>query len=367
MCCNQSTGKYCLPVLHLSPDRQALNFRFSILDLRFFPIQNRNAESADFRFSIFDFLQSKIQNRKSKIGRIALAASIALLLSSCGPTRCLNVNAFGNLGPEINSPYDDYAPALSDTATLVFTSNRVEPGEGGLRQFYRSIRPTRLFFSMRLAEEWDSAQVYRLFIEGESSGEGATIGFAPPGSPFGTIAYLSACERSDTIGGCDLYAVTERQSATLVNLGATVNSPAWDGHPFVTADGSTLYFASDRPGGEGGTDIWVSSLLPSGAWGTPRNAGPAVNTSTDELSPFFDAASGKLYFAAQSPNTGLDIYILDRGADSRQMLLPPYNSEYDDFTPYLIDGTFYLASNRGGGCGGYDLYGFEMREARTGE
>lgn len=293
----------------------------------------------------------------------ALALLLVAMLAGCGPTRCLEVAAFGNLGPLVNSPYDDYAPALPDTATLVFTSNRIEPGEGGLQQFYQSIRPTRLFFTMRLDENWDESQQYRLLFNSDGiAAEAATISFAPPGSPFNTVAYVSGCRRPDTVGGCDLFAVVERQTSSLVNLGREINSTGWDGHPFVTRDGTRLYFASDRPGGEGGSDIWYADRLATGAWGTPRNAGTAVNTPGDEFSPFLDSATGRLYFASATPDAGLDIFVIDRDGRERRRLPRPYNSEDDDFTPYIIDGMLYLASNRGGGCGGYDLYGFLLSE-----
>lgn len=294
--------------------------------------------------------------------RVLYAIAILMLATAgCGPTRCLNVAAFGNLGPQVNSPYDDYAPALSDTAELVFTSNRIEPGEGGLQQFYESIRPTRLFFTMRLDEDWDEAQMYRLLFNGDGPAtEAATISFAPPGSPFNTVAYVSACTHTDSSAGCDLFAVVERQGSGLVNLGGEINSAAWDGHPFVTRNGARLYFASDRPGGYGGNDIWVAERLSSGAWGTPRNMGPTVNTPADELSPFFDSATGSLYYASATSDTGLDIFIMESGSSAPRRLPPPYNSEYDDFTPFVLNGWLYLASNRGGGCGGYDLYAFAM-------
>ncbi len=290
----------------------------------------------------------------------------ALMLGACGPTRYPQVTAFGNMGREVNSAYDDYAPALPDTATLVFTSNRAEPGEEGLQQFYRNIRPTRLYFSMRLESDWDQAQRYRLFVDGGGAGV-ATISFAPSGSPFNIVLYLSACGRADSVGGCDIYAITERGEMAVVNLGKGINSATWDGHPYVTPDGTRLYFASDRPGGFGGSDIWISERLPSGAWGDPRNAGPAVNTAEDELSPFYDAVGERLLFAGKTAGSGLDIFELTAGGSSRRPLSAPYNSEADDFTPFLRQGTLYLSSNRIGGCGGYDLYAFPIIDARAGE
>jgi hypothetical protein len=286
-------------------------------------------------------------------------ALMLFLLSGCIPARCTGVAAFGNLGPEINSPYDDYAPALQDTATMIFTSNRVEPGKGGLQEQYRAVRPTHLFLSMRLTSSWDQAQGYRLLL-GDRDNEAATIAFAPPGSPYNVSAYIGACSRENSIGGCDLYAMVEGTNPSIIDLGPEINSPSWDGQPFITPDGKRLYFASDRPGGLGGSDIWIADRTAQGSWGAPYNAGPAINTPGDEYSPCFDAPHGRLYFAASTPTNGLDIFVLESGATGRQVLPAPFNSASDDFTPFVVDGMIYLASNRPGGCGGYDLYGFRI-------
>lgn len=289
-----------------------------------------------------------------------LSIAAGVLPQGCAPGRCIDVAAFGNLGADVNSPYDDYAPALSDTATIVFTSSRVEPGRGGLQQQYRSVRSSHLYFSMRLTSSWDVAQPYAVIFSRENL-EAGTLTFAPPTSAFNTIAYVGSCAEENSIGGCDLYAVTEGATASLVNLGPIVNSVDWDGQPYVTPDGTRLYFASDRAGGAGKSDIWIADRLPSGSWGTPRNAGPAVNSPADEFSPFLDVATGDLYFASESAAAGLDIYVAPANGEARRPLPAPYNSEADDFTPFILKGTLYLASKRIGGCGGYDLYGFPLR------
>ena len=280
-----------------------------------------------------------------------------LTLSACVTYRCDSVASFGNLGPAVNSPYDDYAPALPDTATLVLTSNRIVPGRGGLHEHGRADRPTFLFSSMRLTASWDEALAYSVML-GAGETEGGTIAFAPPGSPFNTIAYVSSCFAEGTIGGCDIYAVTGGERAALVNLGREINSPGWDGQPYVTADGRRLYFASERDGGFGGIDIWYSDRQPSGSWGPAVNAGPVVNSTGDDVSPHVDAATNRLFFASVIEGRGRDLFVVEEGASQRFALPPPFNSEADEFTPYLAGGRLYLASNRSGGCGGYDLYGF---------
>lgn len=283
--------------------------------------------------------------------------------AGCAAARGTHAEAFGNLGAEVNSAADDYAPVLADSATLVFTSTRAPRGEASLKGTARGEAVTRLFFSMRLGSNWDEVQPYALFLD-DPGAHCATITIPAKRGAFGTIAFLSACDRPDTIGSCDIYGVVQRDRTVMVNLGNEVNSPGWDGQPCVTPDGSRMYFASERPGGFGGTDIWVCDVLPSGAWGAPRNAGTAVNSSGDELSPFFDAGSGRLYFAASTATAGLDLFTFDPDASTRRRLSAPYNSDADDFTPFVLDGIIYLASNRHGGLGGHDLYAFPLAEEK---
>jgi hypothetical protein len=294
------------------------------------------------------------------IGRrraLLLLFLLPLLLVACSAVRSHTVSAPGNLGATVNSPEDEYAPVLPDSATLLFTSNRMEQGEGGLQELLQQRHPPHLYFTMRLESGWDSPWRYRPLL-GKSATGVATISFAPPGGPLNATAYLGACDRPDTIGGCDIYAVVGGGSENLLNLGGEINSKGWDGHPSATSDGKRLYFASDRSGGFGGTDIWYVERLPGDVWGTPQNAGPDVNTTADELSPFLDPATGALYFATTVEGSGLDIARIDPGSHQRTILPPPYNSRSDDFTPYIANNTLYLSSNRDGGCGGYDLYGF---------
>ena len=84
-----------------------------------------------------------------------------------------------------------------------------------------------------------------------------------------------------------------------VNLGAGVNTPAVEGCPFISKDGLSLYFASTRPGGQGGQDIYVAERASLDApWGTPRNLGPAVNGAGNEVCPMLTTDGHQLYFVS---------------------------------------------------------------------
>lgn len=136
-------------------------------------------------------------------------------------------------------------------------------------------------------------------------------------------------------------------------------------HPSVSSDGTTLYFASDKSGGIGGTDIYKSSINSDGTIGEPVNLGPIVNTEGNEGFPFIHT-DGNLYFSSDG-HVGLglmDVFVsvLDENDQIVNVinLAEPINSKKDDFAYYLDAEGFkgYVSSNRKGGQGGDDIYGF---------
>ena len=94
------------------------------------------------------------------------------------------------------------------------------------------------------------------------------------------------------------------------NLGAPVNTDAWDGLPYIARDESFLIFYSDREGGYGNGDLYVSFRTQS-QWTTPVNLGPSVNTHDDELFPYVDVAGGRLFFSRWDDDGRRDIYSVD--------------------------------------------------------
>ncbi len=134
-------------------------------------------------------------------------------------------------------------------------------------------------------------------------------------------------------------------------------------HPAISVDGNLLYFASDRPGGHGGMDVWVSRRL-GDDWGEPINLGPQINTEGDDVFPFIHA-DGTLYFAStgHTGNGGLDLFMSQRKGDTWTRptnLGKPFNTENDDFG-FIIDRdkkNGYFSTNRNGGQGEDDIYSF---------
>ncbi|MGZ3904968.1 MAG: OmpA family protein [Bacteroidia bacterium] len=145
-------------------------------------------------------------------------------------------------------------------------------------------------------------------------------------------------------------------------------------HPSLSADGKTLYFASDMPGGKGGMDIYSCTKNSDGTWGKPENLGEKVNTAGTEVFPFI-ASNGLLYFSSNGHDGlgGLDIYetkIKEGKAGRVYNMGEPVNSKDDDFGVFLADDnkTGYLSSNRKKGGMDDDIYNFQiLRDVKRGK
>lgn len=290
-----------------------------------------------------------------------LTLLITLGLTGCMRPTCSGTATFGNLGPAINSPWDDYGPVLPDTTLLIFASNRLDPETTGLRELALEYHPASLYRTHRLSADWDPPIRYDLLRPEERGRELGPTSFPPRGNRQGVLAYSAGCnlpESSLWSGGCDLVMLRGTDGEARLAPVPGTSGPGWEGHPFATPDGRRLYFASDREGGYGGIDIWYIELGSEGSFSEPINAGAVVNTAADEGSPFIDPETGRLYIAAMTEDASWDIFMLEPDLAERHRLPAPFNSDDAEITPWLIAGDLYLASDRPGGCGGFDLYRF---------
>jgi hypothetical protein len=155
---------------------------------------------------------------------------------------------------------------------------------------------------------------------------------------------------------------SEAQSIETAFAGAheSFNTAALEGCPFVAPDGKTFFIASNRPGGLGGLDIWISTRTSANAgWGAPVNAGAPINTDADDFCPTLAPDGETFYFVSSRPGGcgGGDIYVsrmLRPGWDEPQNLGCDVNSPAAEFSPSVINemgkGTMlYFSSNRPGG------------------
>lgn len=185
-------------------------------------------------------------------------------------------------------------------------------------------------------------------------------------SPDGNTAVFAKGNTNDKRGrrSVDLFISTKKNGQWTTPLSMTINSPeAWDTSPAFNNSGNTLYFASDRPGGYGGSDIYRASLNERGRWADVTNMGPDINTAGDEAFPYV-SPDNKLYFSSNG-HAGfgqLDLFeAINRGGTvTVRNLGPSFNTPSDDFGLIYTDFPFegFFTSNREGGVGSDDIYSF---------
>ena len=215
-----------------------------------------------------------------------------------------------SLSDTINKFDELYFPNLTaDNETLIFTALVTKNNED-------------LYISHKKNGRWQIPQSISTNINTEGNeGTGSISG-------DGRTLVLTACNRLDGYGSCDLYIsrkigdVWEKPK----NLGGNINSPYRERQPALSTDGKTLYFISERLGGLGGDDIWFSNLQPNGQWSMAKNIGSTINTVYDEASPFIHANGHTLFFASEGHENlgGLDLFL----TDSIQTWSKPQNLGY---------------------------------------
>lgn len=127
------------------------------------------------------------------------------------------------------------------------------------------------------------------------------------------------------------------------NLGKAINTIYWEAHGFITPDGKTLYFSSNKPGGKGELDIWVSDKDKNGSWKQPVNCGSVINTPYNENTPFFDPDSGTLLFSSLG-HTGIGGYDIFRSTCKRGSWGHPAGLPFP--LNKTIDDSFFIFNNR---------------------
>jgi outer membrane protein OmpA-like peptidoglycan-associated protein/tetratricopeptide (TPR) repeat protein len=259
-----------------------------------------------------------------------------------------------NLGDSINSAMSEYYPTISlDGNTLIFTRRVNDTNE----DFYESTRSGGV---------WSQAHSLPGNINTNENEGAACI------SQDGQWLIFNGCQYPDGMGSCDLYIsyLTADGWSAPENMGDSINSEFWDVAPSLSPDKRDLYFASNRPGGYGGSDIYVSHRLLNGQWSAAENLGPTINTIGDEGTPFIHADNQTLYFNSTGhPGYGNnDLFLTRKQPDGTwgkpENLGYPINT-IDDQGDVVIasDGrTAYYASDLGDSRGELDLYTFTLRE-----
>ncbi|MGC8803050.1 MAG: OmpA family protein [Bacteroidales bacterium] len=245
------------------------------------------------------------------------------------------------LSDSINSVYDEYWPSLSaDESMMVFT-RLIPKGETNL-SFWGNWQED-IFESEKRKNGWSLARSISPNINTPQNEGSEAI------TADGLKMYYTACNRQDGKGKCDIY-VSERTPdgwSRGGNLGEPINTGYSEKQPSLSADGRTLYFVSNRPGGKGKYDIWVSHLQDNGRWSEPINAGDSINTPEDEQSPYIHPDNRTLYFSSDGwPGLGgYDIYVARKRGCEDTCWTTPTNLGYPVNT--FADETGFVVNARG--------------------
>ncbi len=197
-----------------------------------------------------------------------------------------------SLGENINTKGKEYLPSFTaDGQLLVYTVNY-----DGQEDFYFSIKDEN--------DEWQKGRPFEEINTPANEG-------AQSISANGKTLVFTGCQRKDGLGSCDLY-YTEYKNGKWTDTKhpeEPLNTRFWESQPSLSSNGRWLFFASDRPGGLGGNDIWASARQKNGSWGKPVNLGTPINTSGNEESPFIHPDGQTLYFMSDG-HPGLGGYDL---------------------------------------------------------
>ena len=264
------------------------------------------------------------------------------------------------LPQQVNAAALQYFPVLTvDQQNLIFT-RRLTPGPQDDED---------LVISQRDAQgNWQAPVSISSNINTEGNEGTSTI------SADGRTIIFTSCRGRGGYGSCDLYISYKagKEWSEPKNLGPVINSAAWESQPSLSADGRTLYFVSNRPGGVGQNDIYVSHQEQEGNWQVPENLGKAINTPFDEVSPFIHANSQTLYFGSNGHKGmgGYDLFVTEQqeeGWQEPRNLGYPINTHEDQVSLFVTaDGEegYYAYEEKGGGVEDKSLlYRFNIPEA----
>jgi len=366
-----------------------------------------------------------------KVGRLKASVEMA-----AKEVLDLAVMKIQNMGPSINSKYNEYWPGMPINANMFVFTRLVEGENRGSMQedFFMSVKVPVADSGVKAQNGANStvnpnqtlqtqvnATVSQMGSSGQMNSAESRAGSTSPekakttaiprytwskakrapgkintwenegttsvymGPSLNEELYFTVCNQGG-FGSCDLFVSKIIQSAATgaaleiqnnnlkiwgprSNVGEAVNSASWDAQPSVSGDGQMLIFASSRPGGFGGKDLWVSRKV-RGRWTSPKNLGPKINTSSDEEAPFIHYDGRTLYFSSNGhPGYGGHDLFITRLDDQEQWSKPTnlgvgVNTESDDVGFYVdaLAEKAYFASARPGGFGGLDIYEMYLPE-----
>lgn len=281
----------------------------------------------------------------------------ALEILNFGVSKYSDTIIIKNTGRSINTAFQEYAPVISaDGSVLIFTSrrpvdaNEVKEGRPSLEHVYMSSGKSS-------DSSWNAPFLLGKTIN-QPDRHNSAIGLSNDGQRM--LLY-----RDDSYGNGDIFEsyLSGNEWTDPRSMGKPICSKAHESSASISPDGRKLYFVSNRNGGIGGRDIWISKQDNNGKWGDAVNAGSVINTPAEEEGVYIHPDGKTLYFSSNKPGGfgGFDIYktVLEKGTWTVPVNMGrPLNSEGDDLY-FVLDAsgkTGYYSSSKPGGFGQQDIY-----------
>lgn len=256
------------------------------------------------------------------------------------------------LGSVINSEFTEYNPVVSaDESVMAFTVLRPADSKTGEKV------AEEIHISYNQTGNWSLSEKVDVLTQNNYG----TAGISPDGEEM--MVFIG----DQTTGSIFTIRKEDNGWSRPVPIGPAVQSKYLESTASVTPDQKTIYFASNRPGGYGGMDIYKAERKPDGSWGNVKNLGPKINTKADEDAPFIHPGGKLLFFTTNGHNGmgGYDIYkseLVNGEWDTPKNMGYPINTTANDnYFTLIADGTRgYFSSDRKGGFGGQDIYVMDM-------
>lgn len=260
-----------------------------------------------------------------------------------------------NVGTSINSPDNDYTPVISaDESVMMFTSRRAGTTGGGIDEGLNEPFED-VWVSYRSGKSWTKA--VNLGPPINTNEHDAVVCLSPDGQK------LISFNGKKSGGDLFISSLEGNKWSEPDNMGKAINTKYHEPSATFSFDGKTIYFVSDREGGYGGHDIYMSKVNDKGKWESAVNTGTVLNTEYDEEAVFMLPDGKTMYFSSKGHNSsgGYDIFktTLNNGVWSKpENLGYPVNSPDNDvFFQLAANGVHaYYSTANNGGYGGQDIY-----------
>ncbi len=292
--------------------------------------------------------------KKDKIGKSKAQKRIKECNSGIAlmekPVRCF----IDNLGKGVNTQAPEYSPVFNYNDSILYFTSRRSTTTGGSIDPSNGLYKEDIYYSRFLNGDWQEAQP---LTDLNTKFNEASVSMSSVGDE---LTIYKGKENGGDLFNAKNFGESWEKPQRLKKI----NSKNKESAISVTPDGQTVFFISDRNGGQGRLDIWYAEKNEKGNWGKPQNMGPEINTKYDEQAVKISEDGQRLYFSSQGHNSmgGYDVFVTrkqDDGSWSKpENLGYPVNTTGDDifFTPTPVKRYAYYASEREDSHGDKDIY-----------